>query len=109
MELAKVKLGAYHHGADEGVTDGDEGAGLLSEGGRDREPEGGDQRRNEHGKEERRERSEMKRVGKRKRKRPRAVFKGRRRRVKKKYNCEYGAWLELHPCDRISRHPRPDL
>ena len=43
-----MKLAAYHHGANEGVTDGDEGARLLSEGGRDREPEGGDQRRNKH-------------------------------------------------------------
>lgn len=47
------KLAAYHHGANKGVTDSDEGTGLLSDGGRDREPEGGDQRRNEHEEEER--------------------------------------------------------
>ena len=38
MGFSKSKLAAYHHGANEGVTDGNEGAGLLSEGGRDREP-----------------------------------------------------------------------
>jgi hypothetical protein len=48
MGISKSKLAAYHHGANEGVTNDDEGARLLSEGGRDREPEGGDQRRNEH-------------------------------------------------------------
>lgn len=53
MELTKVGLGTHHHGANEGVTNDDEGTGLLSEGGRDREPEGDDQRRNEHGEEER--------------------------------------------------------
>lgn len=47
------RLAAYHHGANEGVTDNGEGTGLLSDGGRDREPEGGDQRRNEHEEEER--------------------------------------------------------
>jgi hypothetical protein len=51
--VSKGKLGAHHHGANEGVTDDDEGAWLLSEGRRDREPEGGDQRRNEHREEER--------------------------------------------------------
>ena len=57
MGLSKSKLGAYHHRANECVTDDDEGAGLLSEGGRDREPEGGDQRRNDHeGKERSQER-----------------------------------------------------
>lgn len=47
MGPSKRKLAAYHHGTNEGVTDDDEGAGGLSEGGRDREPEGGDQRRDE--------------------------------------------------------------
>jgi len=56
MGFSKSKFEAYHHGANEGVTDDDEGAGLLSEGGRDREPEGDDQRRNEHEEERSQER-----------------------------------------------------
>jgi hypothetical protein len=67
MRFSKSKLAAYHHGANEGVTDDGEGAGLLSEGGRDREPEGGDQRRKEHEEEERsqeRERNERNERGK---------------------------------------------
>jgi len=36
----KSILAAYHHGANEGVTSNNEGAGLLSKGQMDGEPEG---------------------------------------------------------------------
>jgi len=42
----------YHHGANEGVTNNDEGAGLLRKGRNGRQPKGGEQIRKVHEEEE---------------------------------------------------------